>query len=197
MSTIKEKQIALVEAKIEKLTGKKVVYKEEVKAAVLEEAHGHACTCGKSKSLTEAKADDKEVKADKKEDKKDDKVEAPAAKAEDGAATAVAATQNADEPILGNIIPTSVIKQMDAYVSETLAEIDKATTQLRAIKRQISSGSIATNEDFSTQTDRIAFLVKQLSRIALFASNTIKAGKFDKTLLDKIFDQKGLVTPTV
>lgn len=136
----------------------------------------------------------KEVKplVEAKEDKKEDKKEAP--KKEEGSAIA-AATANADEPILGNIIPPSVIKQMDAYVSDTLAEIDKSTTQLRAIKRQIASGSTATSEDFSTLTERIAFLVKQLSRIALYSSNTIKAGKFDKNLLDKIFDQKEL-TPT-
>lgn len=187
--SIKEKQIALVEAKIEQLSGKKVVYKE---AEVLEEAH--ACSCKKNK-LTEAKDDEKESKKEDKEEK-GEKVAVKAPKAEEGA-PAMAATENADEPILGNIIPTSVIKQIDAYVSDTLAEIDKATTQLRAIKRQITSGATATNEDFSTLTDRIAFLVKQLSRISLYTSNTIKAGKFDKGLLDKIFDQKGLVTPTI
>jgi hypothetical protein len=156
----KDKTIALLEAKIEKLTGKKIVYKEKVN-----------CSC--KSTLTEAK---KEEKTSKEKESKETK----------------AATSNANEPILGNIIPTSVIKEIEDYVNNTLAEIDKATTQLRAIKKQIATGATASNEDFSVLTERISFLVKQLSRLAAFTNNTIKAEKFDKTILNKIFDQKSL-----
>lgn len=169
----KTKKIELLESEIEKLSGKKVKLVEESKPE---------CSCKKEK-LTEAKKEDKEEKEEEVEDTTSTKSDEAALKA---------ATEDASEPILGNIIPASVIKEIDAYVTNTLAEIDKATTQLRAIKKQITSGATASNEDFSTLTDRIAFLVKQLSRIALYSSNTIKAGKFDKTLLDKIFDQKAL-----
>jgi len=170
----KKKQIELLEGEIEKLAGKKV---KLVESSI-------ECSCKKDK-LTEAKKD--------KEEKEEEEVEVEdTAVAKSDEAALKAATEDASEPILGNIIPASVIKEIDAYVTNTLAEIDKATTQLRAIKKQITSGATASNEDFSTLTDRIAFLVKQLSRIALYSSNTIKAGKFDKTLLDKIFEQKEL-----
>ena len=170
----KEKAINLLEKQVEKLSGKKVVYTEN-------ENTKPECSCKKDK-LTEAKKE--------KEKEEETSTEETSSKSDEAALKA--ATEDASEPILGNIIPASVIKEIDAYVTNTLAEIDKATTQLRAIKKQITSGATASNEDFSTLTDRIAFLVKQLSRIALYSSNTIKAGKFDKTLLDKIFEQKGL-----
>lgn len=94
------------------------------------------------------------------------------------------------EPTLGNIIPPSVIKEIDTFVTNTLAEIDKSTSELRAIKRNITSAATATDEDFKTKTERISFLLKQLSRIQTYCSNTIKAGKFDKTLLYKILELK-------
>lgn len=173
----KETKIELLESEIEKLSGKKIKLVEESKPE---------CSCKKEK-LTEAKKEEKE----EKEEKTEESVEDTTSTKSDEAALK-AATEDASEPILGNIIPASVIKEIDAYVTNTLAEIDKATTQLRAIKKQITSGATASNEDFSTLTDRIAFLVKQLSRVALYSNNTIKANKFDKALLDKIFDQKEL-----
>lgn len=157
--------------------------------AMLEKVSGKKVVLEAKTSIKEAK----EEKETSKKDKKEDKTPVKKTESESGL---TAATQNADEPILGNIIPTSAIKQMDVYVSDTLAEIDKATTQLRAIKRQISSGAIATSEDFSTLTERIAFLVKQLSRVALYSSNSIKAGKFDKKLLDLLLSQKELAPTT-
>lgn len=172
----KTKKIELLESEIEKLSGKKVKLVEESKPE---------CSCKKEK-LTEAKKEDKKEKEEEEVEVED----TTTTKSDEAALKA--ATEDASEPILGNIIPASVIKEIDAYVTNTLAEIDKATTQLRAIKKQITSGATASNEDFSTLTDRIAFLVKQLSRIALYSSNTIKAGKFDKTLLEKIFEQKEL-----
>lgn len=98
--------------------------------------------------------------------------------------------KNPQEPTLGNVVPPSVIKDIDTFVTNTLAEIDKSTSELRAVKKNITSGSTATDEDFKSKTDRISFLLTQLGRISLFCSNTIKAGKFDKGLLYKIIELK-------
>lgn len=100
---------------------------------------------------------------------------------------------NIDTPTLGNIMPTSIIKTIEQYVSTTLAEIDKSTTELRTIKKNIVLNSGPSDGSFETLINRIGFLLKQLERVQRYTSNTIKAGVFNKSILDKIFEQKELL----
>lgn len=97
---------------------------------------------------------------------------------------------NTNKPILGNIIPAPIIKEIEEYVNNALIEIDELIERLKIIKNQATPQGMASSEDFSTLTERISFLTKQLSRISLFINNTIKAEKFDKNILNKIFNQK-------
>jgi LysM repeat protein len=93
-------------------------------------------------------------------------------------------------PILGNIIPDSSIKAMDTYLSEILTDIQEEVAELQAIKKDLTKKATAGSEDYYTKIEKLQFNVKQIARLAQYASNTIKANKFDKELLDKILNNK-------
>jgi len=179
MKTKEEKIKSLTEA-IQKMTGKKVVLAEKKKDIIKtlkEEITKRAklvyyIKTGKKVTLKEA-----------------------AGEVEEGTTLEdqVNLENNIDTPTLGNIMPTSIIKTIEQYVSTTLAEIDKSTTELRTIKKNIVLNSGPSDGSFETLINRIGFLLKQLERVQRYTSNTIKAGVFNKSILDKIFEQKELL----
>lgn len=192
----KEEKVAKVTEAIEKLSGKKVVLEDaikEVKISLsskaikdLKEKHGVNAPLEIAKVIlkeaeeeeekeeekdSEAKADDKETASEEKAEKETSKKEV-----------------DASAPILGNIIPSSSIKEIEAYVEKTLGEIEASVKELRALKKSIGSSAEATGENWKQKTERLKFNIAQVGRIGQYCNNTILANKFDKALLAKIIN---------
>jgi len=93
-------------------------------------------------------------------------------------------------PILGNIIPDSSIKVMDSYLATVLGDIAEQVAELQTVRKSLTKKATAGSEDYYAKVEKCQFNLKQVARLAQFASNTIIANKFDKELLGKILDNK-------
>lgn len=103
---------------------------------------------------------------------------------------------NTDTATLGNIIPGSSIMAIETYLDSVMVDIEKEVEAIRSsvegIKAEINASSGMSDVDYyeRANVDKLTFLIKQVARLGQYSRNSIAANKFDKQLLDMIFDQK-------
>jgi hypothetical protein len=129
---------------------------------------------GKTVTLVEKKKDKKEEKGEKDVPKKIVK------KDKDVAASL--------EKTAAGIIPTASIATIQSFMNETLQKVEEGVENLKKVT--ISPETIASGEDYYQQAEDLQTSIKQIVRMVTYVSNTIKAKKFDATLLDKIINYK-------
>jgi hypothetical protein len=94
----------------------------------------------------------------------------------------------ANKLTLGNVMPESSIMLMNEYLQEMFLDLEEQISELKNIK--ITKNAQASTEDYYKKIEKAQFDLKQIARICQYASNTIRANKFDKTLLDMILNNK-------